>query len=65
MGLLKRCPQCYAKLQANENAIHICKVCGYLTKSGTVRPEALVIHDSIILPTWGEEDEYDFEDYMH
>lgn len=64
MGLLKRCPQCYAKLQTNENAIQICEVCGYLTKSGTTRPEALVIRNSIILPTSGE-DEYDFEGYLH
>ncbi|WP_370574611.1 hypothetical protein [Methanomethylovorans sp.] len=65
MGLLNRCPQCYAKLQTNENAIWVCEVCGYLTKSVTARLEALVLYDSIILPTWGEEDECDFEEYMY
>jgi hypothetical protein len=65
MGMLKRCPQCYTKLQTNENAIQFCKVCGYLTISGTARPGVLVIHDSIILPTWREEDEWDMEENVH
>jgi hypothetical protein len=65
MGLLKRCPQCYTKLQTNENAIQVCEMCGYLTKSGTARPEALELYNSIILLMWGEENECDFEEYMH
>jgi hypothetical protein len=56
MGLLKRCPQCYTKLQTNENAIQVCEMCGYLAKSGTDRFETLMLYDSIKLPTWGEED---------
>lgn len=62
IGLLKKCPQCYTKLQTEENAIQVCKMCGCLVKSGTLRPEVLLIQDSIILQYGGVEDERSWED---
>ncbi len=49
MRLLKNCPECYAKLQMTQKNIQVCKVCGYWTRTGTVRLEPLVLYDSIIL----------------